>query len=86
MSINNKKAKIYEFSEFFFAFRWRPPSYFQNMPESKFERIRKKWHILVEGEDIPPPIKHFKVKGRTSLGVLKQITKVNICLDNVCRK
>ncbi|CAB4039999.1 probable ATP-dependent RNA helicase DDX41, partial [Paramuricea clavata] len=39
---------------------WRPPRYFQNMPESKFERIRKKWHILVEGEDIPPPIKHFK--------------------------
>lgn len=39
---------------------WKPPRYFQQMPESKFERIRKKWHILVEGEDIPPPIKHFK--------------------------
>jgi hypothetical protein len=50
-------------SKFLFAlnFRWRPPRYFQNMPEEKFERIRKKWHILVEGEDIPPPIKHFKV-------------------------
>ena len=30
------------------------------MPESKHEKIRKKWHILVEGEDKPPPIKTFK--------------------------
>ena len=51
---------MYEFG-FKHIYRWRPPRYFQDFPESKFERIRKKWHILVEGEDIPPPIKHFKV-------------------------
>ena len=31
------------------------------MPEEKFEKTRKKLHILTEGEDIPPPIKSFKV-------------------------
>ena len=41
-------------------YRWRPPGYIQEMPESKHEKIRKKWHILVEGEDKPPPIKTFK--------------------------
>lgn len=39
---------------------WRPPGYILEMPESKHEKIRKKWHILVEGEDKPPPIKTFK--------------------------
>ncbi|XP_068709926.1 probable ATP-dependent RNA helicase DDX41 isoform X1 [Montipora capricornis] len=39
---------------------WRPPRYFQSYPPEKFERLRKKWHILVEGEDIPPPIRSFK--------------------------
>ena len=41
-------------------YRWRPPGYIQEMPESKHEKIRKKWHILVEGEDKPPPIKTLK--------------------------
>lgn len=39
---------------------WRPPRYFKSYPPEKFEKIRKKWHILVEGEDIPPPVKTFK--------------------------
>ena len=39
---------------------WRAPRYIREAPESKHERIRKKWHILVEGEDVPPPIKTFK--------------------------
>lgn len=39
---------------------WRPPRYFQSYPPEKFERLRKKWHILVEGDDIPPPIRSFK--------------------------
>ena len=42
-------------------FRWCPPRYIRDAPESKNDRIRKKWHILVEGENIPPPIKSFKV-------------------------
>lgn len=39
---------------------WRPPRYIREAPESKHERIRKKWHILIEGEDVPPPIKTFR--------------------------
>jgi ATP-dependent RNA helicase DDX41 len=30
------------------------------MPELKQDRIRQKWHILVEGDNVPPPIKTFK--------------------------
>lgn len=39
---------------------WRPPRHIREMPESKFDKMRQKWHILVEGEDVPPPIKSFK--------------------------
>ncbi|CAI8024066.1 Probable ATP-dependent RNA helicase DDX41 [Geodia barretti] len=39
---------------------WNPPRYILEAPESKNNRIRKKWHILVEGDNIPPPIKSFK--------------------------
>lgn len=30
------------------------------MSEARHDRVRKKYHILVEGEGIPPPIKTFK--------------------------
>lgn len=30
------------------------------MSEARHNRVRKKYHILVEGEGIPPPIKSFK--------------------------
>ena len=30
------------------------------MSEERHERVRKKYHILVEGDGIPPPIKSFK--------------------------
>lgn len=30
------------------------------MSEERHERVRKKYHILVEGDSIPPPIKSFK--------------------------
>ena len=43
------------------CFRWRPPRYFQCYSPEKFQKLRRKWHILVEGEDIPPPIRTFKV-------------------------
>ncbi|KAK6185869.1 hypothetical protein SNE40_008012 [Patella caerulea] len=39
---------------------WRPPRYIMNMPEAKHEKLRQKWHILVEGDYIPPPIKSFR--------------------------
>ncbi|GFN75285.1 ATP-dependent RNA helicase ddx41 [Plakobranchus ocellatus] len=39
---------------------WRPPKYVLAQPEGKWEQIRKKFHILVEGEDLPPPIRSFE--------------------------
>lgn len=30
------------------------------MSEERHERVRRKYHILVEGDGIPPPIKSFK--------------------------
>ena len=40
---------------------WRPPRYILAMSEERHERVRRKHRILVEGEDIAPPIKSFKV-------------------------
>lgn len=39
---------------------WRAPRYILVMSEQRHERVRRKMHILVEGEYIPPPIKTFK--------------------------
>lgn len=39
---------------------WRPPRYIREASQSRHERIRKKWHILVEGDNVPPPIKTFR--------------------------
>ncbi|SJL05354.1 probable DEAD-box ATP-dependent RNA helicase 35 [Armillaria ostoyae] len=38
---------------------WQPPKYVRDRSEEENERIRKKYHILTEGEDITPPIEHF---------------------------
>lgn len=39
---------------------WRPPSHILKMSEAEREAIRSEWHIMVSGEDPPPPIKSFK--------------------------
>ncbi|KAJ0396788.1 hypothetical protein P43SY_007684 [Pythium insidiosum] len=39
---------------------WRPPRFIAAMDEAERDAIRKKWHILVDGEDVPPPIKAFE--------------------------
>lgn len=39
---------------------WKPPRAIAEMTLEKCESIRKKWHILVDGEDIPPPVKSFE--------------------------
>ena len=44
-----------------FVCRWKPPGYILNMPEERHEQVRKKNHIIVEGENPPPPVKTFKV-------------------------
>ncbi|KZT03584.1 P-loop containing nucleoside triphosphate hydrolase protein [Laetiporus sulphureus 93-53] len=38
---------------------WRPPKYIRERSEEDNRRLREKYHILVDGEDIPPPIDNF---------------------------
>ncbi|XP_015787626.1 probable ATP-dependent RNA helicase DDX41 [Tetranychus urticae] len=39
---------------------WKPPRYIKEMSKAKRDRILQRYHILVEGEDICPPIKTFR--------------------------
>lgn len=39
---------------------WVPPAYVRQWTQEKIDEIRKQYHIIVEGEDIPPPIPSFK--------------------------
>ncbi|KAI9917300.1 hypothetical protein PsorP6_012933 [Peronosclerospora sorghi] len=39
---------------------WKPPRSIASMTQEECAAVRKKWHILVEGEDVPPPIKSFE--------------------------
>lgn len=39
---------------------WKPPLPIRRMPRKACDLIRKQWHIIVDGDDIPPPIKNFK--------------------------
>lgn len=39
---------------------WQAPSYIRSLSSEQLEKIRKKFHILTEGEDVPPPIKSFR--------------------------
>ncbi|CAG8459231.1 19246_t:CDS:2 [Dentiscutata erythropus] len=41
---------------------WRPPRHIVEAPQREHDSIRQRYHILVDGEDIPPPIKHFRVR------------------------
>jgi len=52
-------AKGVEYSEAM-STGWRPPAHIRHMSEEERQEVRDKWHILVEGEHIPPPIKSFK--------------------------
>ncbi|KAE8700613.1 DEAD-box ATP-dependent RNA helicase 35B [Hibiscus syriacus] len=39
---------------------WKPPLHIRRMSRKDRDFIRKQWHIIVDGEEIPPPIKNFK--------------------------
>jgi ATP-dependent RNA helicase DDX41 len=39
---------------------WRPLTKWRRLEESERERIREKYHIQVQGDNIPPPINRFK--------------------------
>ena len=41
--------------------RWRPPGHVRQRTDEQNEAIRDKYHILIEGEDVPPPIEKFRV-------------------------
>ncbi|KAL0342136.1 UNVERIFIED_CONTAM: DEAD-box ATP-dependent RNA helicase 35 [Sesamum calycinum] len=39
---------------------WKPPLPIRRMSKKACDAIRKQWHIIVDGDNIPPPIKNFK--------------------------
>jgi ATP-dependent RNA helicase DDX41 len=39
---------------------WTPPSFLQEMTEEDRERIRVKFNVACDGENIPPPVLRFK--------------------------
>lgn len=41
--------------------RWTPPRFVRNRSADEHRRLREKYHIIVEGDDIPPPIENFTV-------------------------
>ncbi|KAK4814482.1 hypothetical protein QYF61_020844 [Mycteria americana] len=65
---------------------WRAPRYILGMSEARHDRVRKKYHILVEGEGIPPPIKSFKEMKFPAGGPGEEPGRVrdSIFLGNVC--
>jgi ATP-dependent RNA helicase DDX41 len=52
---------------------WRCPQSILKEGEVEWDKIRTKWHILVEGDDIPPPVRNFTDMGfpRPILDVLQ---------------
>lgn len=40
---------------------WRPPRFVRERAEEQHLKLRGKYHILVEGENVPPPIDNFTV-------------------------
>lgn len=39
---------------------WKPPRIVLNLSEVRHERIRRKYGITVEGDEVPPPLRRFK--------------------------
>lgn len=56
---------------------WKPPKYILELSEMRHERVRKKNRILVEGDEIPPPIKTFK-EMKFPKGILNALKKKGI--------
>lgn len=47
---------------FRFPFRWTAPRYIREKTDEEQEKIREKYHISTEGEDVPPPCPDFQVR------------------------
>lgn len=56
---------------------WKPPRYLRAMSEHKCEAIRTKLRILVEGEEVPVPIRSFK-EMKFPKSILNGLDKKNI--------
>ncbi|KAF5273788.1 hypothetical protein FQA39_LY00903 [Lamprigera yunnana] len=56
---------------------WRPPKYILEIPESRHELLRTELRILVEGEDVPAPIRTFK-EMKLHKGILAGLQDKNI--------
>lgn len=41
-------------------FSWKPPKYILTKPQIRHEKLREQLRIMVEGDEIPPPLKSFK--------------------------
>ena len=47
------------------------------MPEARHARVRRRHHILVDGENVPPPLKTFE-QMKFPPAVIKVLQKKNI--------
>uniref|UniRef100_A0A3B3S1C5 Probable ATP-dependent RNA helicase DDX41 n=1 Tax=Paramormyrops kingsleyae TaxID=1676925 RepID=A0A3B3S1C5_9TELE len=56
---------------------WKGPHYILAMPPARHDRVRKKYHILVEGDGVPPPIKSFR-EMKFPQAILKGLKKKGI--------
>ncbi|KAH0457389.1 hypothetical protein IEQ34_012704 [Dendrobium chrysotoxum] len=56
---------------------WKPPTAIRRMSTRQADAIRRQWHILVEGDDVPPSIKNFKDK-RLLEPILKNLKEKGI--------
>ncbi|XP_015675884.1 probable ATP-dependent RNA helicase DDX41 [Protobothrops mucrosquamatus] len=64
---------------------WKAPRYILCMSEARHDRVRKKYHILVEGEGIPPPLKSFK-EMKFPAGALRELARqTHGILEYYCR-
>ncbi|GJN06681.1 hypothetical protein PR202_ga24437 [Eleusine coracana subsp. coracana] len=39
---------------------WKPPLRLRRMPRAKADALRRRWHILIDGDDVPPPVRDFR--------------------------
>ncbi|KAJ3195452.1 hypothetical protein HK101_000163 [Irineochytrium annulatum] len=56
---------------------WRPPRYILAMDEEEKEAIRQEYHIVLEGEDVPPPITSF-LDMRLPRGIVEHLREKGI--------
>ncbi|KAF9792318.1 DEAD-domain-containing protein [Thelephora terrestris] len=56
---------------------WNPPKHIRDKTPEQLARLREKYHIVVEGEDVPPPIEFF-VDMKIPDGILQHLKKNKI--------